>query len=59
MVAYGAAPMLWLFATTTTTVEDVPRIVGDPLSWPVFLGAGILVFVLILAGGLWARRHRD
>jgi hypothetical protein len=58
MVAYGAAPMLSLFATTTTTVEDVPRIVGDPLSWPVFIGAGLLLFAFILVGGLWARRRR-
>ena len=45
-------------ATTSTTVEeDVPRIVGDPLSWWVFIGAGVALFVFIVVGGLLVRRR--
>jgi hypothetical protein len=44
-----------LYATTTTT-EEVPRIVGDPLPLWVWWGAGILLLVVIVVGGLWARR---
>ena len=43
-----------LAAQTTTTT--VPRIVGDPLPLWVWWGAGIVLFALILVGGLWARR---
>jgi hypothetical protein len=48
-------PIAVLAAATTTTTEDVPRIVGDPLSWPVFIGAGVLCLVLILAAGWYVR----
>jgi dolichyl-phosphate-mannose--protein O-mannosyl transferase len=45
-------------STTSTTVEeDVPRIVGDPLSWWVFIGAGVALFVFIVVGGLLVRRR--
>jgi hypothetical protein len=46
--------MLWLWAqTTTTTTEEVPRIVGDPLpTWEFWL-AGALVLAFILIGGWW------
>ena len=45
-------------STTSTTVEeDVPRIVGDPLSWWVFIGAGVALFVFIVIGGLLVRRR--
>jgi hypothetical protein len=63
MVAYGAPPMFGLFvvlaqATTSTTAEpDVPRIVGDPLSWWAFIGAGVALFVVILAAGWFVRRR--
>ena len=46
-----------LAAATTTTTEDVPRIVGDPLSWWVFIGAGVALFVFIVVGGLLVRRR--
>jgi hypothetical protein len=50
--------MLWLFAavTTTTTVE-VPRIVGDPLPYWEWLGAGIVLLVLILGAGWYVSRR--
>ena len=45
-------------ATTSTTVEeDVPRIVGDPLSWWVFIGAGVALFMFIVVGGMLVRRR--
>jgi hypothetical protein len=45
-------------ASTSTTVEkEVPRIVGDPLSWWVFIGAGVALFVFIVLGGLLVRRR--
>ena len=44
-------------STSTTVEEDVPRIVGDPLSWWVFIGAGVAMFVFIVAGGLLVRRR--
>ena len=43
--------------TTTTTESDVPRIVGDPLSWWVFIGAGVALLAVILAGGYLVRRR--
>ena len=43
---------LFAQATTSTTVEkEVQRIVGDPLSWPVFIGAGVALFAFIMIGG--------
>jgi hypothetical protein len=44
-------------ATSTTVEEEVPRIVGDPLSWWVFIGAGVALFVFIVVGGLLVRRR--
>ena len=50
--------LVLLAASTSTTVEeDVPRIVGDPLSWWVFIGAGVALFVFIAAGGLLVKRR--
>ena len=47
-----------LLAATTTTVEpEVPRIVGNPLSWWVFIGAGVALFVFIVVGGLLVSRR--
>lgn len=45
-----------MLAAITTTTEEVPRIVGDPLPLWVWWGAGILLLVFIVAGGWWARR---
>lgn len=53
-------PELWvLLAQTTTTTEEVRRIVGDPLPlWQVF-GAGFaLLLVIIVAGSMVGRRMR-
>ena len=61
MVAYVGGSMYALFAaaTTSTTEKDVPRIVGDPLSWPIFIGAGVAIFAFIMIGGwLVSRRSR-
>jgi hypothetical protein len=44
-------------STSTTVEEEVPRIVGDPLSWWVFIGAGVALFVFIVVGGLLFRRR--
>ena len=44
-----------LAATTTTTEVDVPRIVGNPLSWPVFIGAGVVCLLFIVLGGWYVR----
>ena len=47
---------LALLAQTTTTAEpEVPRIVGDPLSWWVFIGAGVVLLAFIVLGGLYVR----
>jgi hypothetical protein len=47
-----------LLAQTTTTVEpEVPRIVGDPLSWWVFIGAGVALLLFILVGGWLVKRR--
>jgi len=54
----GDFMLLLAAATTSTTAEpEVPRIVGDPLSWWVFIGAGVVLLVAILAGGLAVRRR--
>jgi hypothetical protein len=50
---------LYAAATTTTVEPDVPRIVGNPLSWPVFIGAGVALFAFILIGGLVVRRRGE
>lgn len=49
-------PALWLAQQTTTT--EVPRVVGDPLPMWVWLLAGTVLLVLILAGGWWASRRQ-
>ena len=51
------AILLAAASTSTTVEEDVPRIVGDPLSWWVFIGAGVALFVFIVVGGLLVRRR--
>jgi hypothetical protein len=52
--------MLWIWAqTTTTTVEEVPRVVGDPLPSWIFYTAGALVLLFILVGGyVFTRRQQ-
>jgi hypothetical protein len=40
-----------LAATTTTSTTEVPRIVGDPLPTWQWLGAGLVLLVLILGAG--------
>jgi dolichyl-phosphate-mannose--protein O-mannosyl transferase len=52
-----SALVLAAASTSTTVEEEVPRIVGDPLSWWVFIGAGVALFVFILVGGLLVRRR--
>jgi hypothetical protein len=50
--------MPWLFsAATTTTTAEVPRIVGDPLPYWQWLGAGIVLLALILAAGWYVSRR--
>lgn len=44
-------------ATSTTAAPEVERVVGDPLSWWVFIGAGVALFVFIIGGGLLVRRR--
>jgi purine-cytosine permease-like protein len=51
------ALLLAAASTSTTVEEDVPRIVGDPLSWLVFIGAGVAMFVFIVVGGFLVRRR--
>lgn len=51
--------MLALLAQTTTTLEEVPRVVGDPLPRWVVLGAGFaLLVVVLLVGWFLSRRAR-
>jgi hypothetical protein len=52
-------PSLFAAATTTTTVPEVPRVVGDPLPLWIWWVAGIALLVVILAAGLWARSRQD
>jgi len=52
-------PVISLAASTTTTVAEVPRVVGDPLPLWIWWMAGILVLIAILAGGLWARSRQQ
>lgn len=50
--------MPWLLAAaTTTTTAEVPRIVGDPLPYWEWLGAGVLMLALILAAGWYVSRR--
>jgi hypothetical protein len=51
--------MLWLWAqTTTTTTEEVPRVVGDPLPTWEFYAAGAVVLAAILLAGWWFTRRQ-
>jgi hypothetical protein len=46
--------------TTTTTTDEVPRIVGDPLPTWIWFGSGLLLLAAILvAGYVVSRRNRD
>lgn len=49
-------PAVWLAQQTTTT--EVPRVVGDPLPEWIWLLAGAVLLVFILAGGWWATRRQ-
>lgn len=49
--------MLALLAQTTTTLEEVPRVVGDPLPRWVVIGAGLALLVVVLVAG-WFLRER-
>jgi len=44
-------------ASDATTTTAVPRIVGEPLPDGVVIGAGLVLFVVIAAAGLWLRRR--
>lgn len=46
-------------ASTTTTVAEVPRVVGDPLPLWIWWLAGVALLVAILAAGTWARRRQE
>lgn len=49
-----------VLAQTTTTVESVPRIVGDPLPLWLWWAAGIALLIVILTAGWYvSRRQRD
>jgi uncharacterized protein (DUF58 family) len=48
-------PIALLAQTTTTAEPEVPRIVGDPLSWWVFIGAGVALLAFILLAGWYVR----
>ena len=47
-----------VLAQTTTTVESVPRIVGDPLPLWVWWAAGIVVFIVIVVAGWYVSRRQ-
>lgn len=48
--------MTGLFAQmTTTTEQEVRRVVGDPLPLWMVLGAAAILLVVILAAGLYVR----
>ena len=52
----GPIALLALLAQSTTTAEpEVPGVVGDPLSWWVFIGAGVVLLAFILLGGWYVR----
>ena len=46
-------------ASTTTTVAEVPRVVGDPLPLWIWWVAGIVLLIAILAAGTWARSRQQ
>jgi hypothetical protein len=46
-----------LFAATTTSTTEAPRIVGDPLPVWIVLGAAAALLVVVLLGGLWLSRR--
>jgi hypothetical protein len=45
-------------ASTTTTIAEVPRVVGDPLPLWIWWVAGIVLLIAILAAGTWARSRQ-
>ena len=50
--------MLRLVAqTTSTTIEEAPRIVGDPLPLWIWLAAGIALLAVILLTGWWLTKR--
>jgi hypothetical protein len=52
--------LVMLLAATTTTTDEVPRIVGDPLPTWIWFGSGLLLLAAILiAGFVVSRRTRD
>lgn len=52
-------PLVFAQATTTTTTEEVPRIVGDPLPlWIFWASGGALLVAILLAGWYVGRRTR-
>jgi hypothetical protein len=57
MLVLSALVLAAASSTSTTVEKEVPRIVGDPLSWWVFIGAGVALFVFIVLGGLLVRRR--
>ena len=53
------AAVLQAASTTTTTVAEVPRVVGDPLPLWIWWVAGIVLLIAILAAGTWARSRQQ
>jgi high-affinity Fe2+/Pb2+ permease len=52
--------VLALVAQVTTTTEEVPRIVGDPLpGWVVVLAGAALLAIILVAGIMVSRRSRS
>lgn len=52
-----AMPLVLLAAATTTTIEEVPRIVGDPLPLWLWWAAGIVLLLVILGAGWYVDRR--
>jgi hypothetical protein len=46
-----------VFGVLTTTTDEVPRVVGDPLPLWVWWGAGILLLLVILGAGWYVSRR--
>jgi hypothetical protein len=49
---------LLLAQVTTTTLEEVPRVVGDPPSAWVVIAASVGLLVAILLAGFWVQRRQ-
>jgi hypothetical protein len=47
-----------VFAASTTTTTEAPRIVGDPLPLGVWLGAGAVVLLAIVVAGWYVSRRQ-